>query len=50
MRQSAYRAGKMMLDFQDAARLADGKNSRLITSSLVSTKRTYPYLQMTGKK
>jgi len=37
-------AGKMILDFQDAARLSDDKNLRLIAGSLVPPERTYEYL------
>ena len=38
-------AGKMILDFQEAARLGDNKNLRLIANSLVPPERTYEYLQ-----
>lgn len=38
-------AGKMILDFQDAARLAEDKNLRLIEGSLVPPERTYEYLK-----
>ena len=37
-------AGKMILDFQNAARLSDDKNLRLIADSLVPPERTYEYL------
>lgn len=37
-------AGKMILDFQDAARLSNDKNLRLIAGSLVPPERTYEYL------
>jgi len=37
-------AGKMILDFQEAARLSDDKNLRLIAGSLVPAERTYEYL------
>lgn len=37
-------AGKMILDFQDAVRLSDNKNLRLIAGSLVPPERTYEYL------
>jgi len=37
-------AGKIILDFQDAARLGDDKNLRLIAGSLVPPERTYEYL------
>ena len=37
-------AGKMILDFQDSARLSDDKNLRLIAGSLVPPERTYEYL------
>jgi len=37
-------AGKMILDFQETARLADDKNLRLIAGSLVPPERTYEYL------
>ena len=37
-------AGKMILDFQDAIRLGDDKNLRLISSSLIPPERTYEYL------
>jgi hypothetical protein len=37
-------AGRMILDFQDATRLADDKNLRMIASSLVPAERTYEYL------
>ena len=43
-------AGKMILDFQDAARLADDKNLRMIAGSLVPAERTYAYLQKTGEE
>ena len=36
-------AGEMILDFQDAARLSDDKNLRLIAGSLVPPERTYEY-------
>jgi hypothetical protein len=36
-------AGKMILDFQDAARLSEDKNLRLIAGSLVPPERTYEY-------
>lgn len=38
-------AGKMILEFQDATRLSDDKNLRLIASSLVPAERTYEYLR-----
>jgi hypothetical protein len=38
------RAGKMILDFQEAARVADDRNLRMISSSLVPPERTYEYL------
>jgi hypothetical protein len=37
-------AGKMILDFQNATRLADDKNLRMIAGSLVPAERTYEYL------
>lgn len=37
-------AGKMILDFQDATRLSDDKNLRLIADSLIPPERTYEYL------
>ena len=37
-------AGKMILDFQDAVRLSDDKNLRLIAGSLAPPERTYEYL------
>ncbi len=43
-------AGKMILDFQDAARVANDKNLRLIAGSLVPAERTYEYLQKTGEE
>lgn len=43
-------AGKMILDFQDAARHADDRNLRLVAGSLVPAERTYEYLQKTGEK
>lgn len=39
-------AGKMILDFQETARLAEDKNLRLIAGSLVPPERTYEYLKM----
>jgi hypothetical protein len=42
-------AGRMILDFQDAARLSDDRNLRLIAGSLVPPERTYGYLQETGE-
>ena len=41
------RAGKMILDFQDKARVADDKNLRLIAGSLVPPERTFEYLKTT---
>ena len=38
-------AGKMVLDFQESARLAEDRNLRLISSSLVPAERTYGYLR-----
>jgi hypothetical protein len=43
-------AGKMILDFQDAARVANDKNLRLIAGSLVPAERTYKYLQKAGEE
>ncbi len=43
-------AGKMILDFQDAARVANDRNLRLIAGSLVPAERTYEYLQKTGEE
>ena len=37
-------AGRMILDFQDAARLGDDKNLHLIADSLVPPERTFEYL------
>ena len=37
-------AGKMILDFQESARLADDRNLQLISGSLVPPERTYEYL------
>jgi len=37
-------AGKMILEFQDAVRVSDEKNLRLIESSLVPPERTFEYL------
>jgi hypothetical protein len=37
-------AGKMILDFQEAARFTDNKNLGLISGSLVPPERTYEYL------
>ena len=37
-------AGKMILNFQEAARLSDDKNLRSISSSLIPPERTYEYL------
>ena len=37
-------AGKMILDFQEAVRLGDDKNLRLIAGSLVPPERTYEYM------
>jgi len=39
------RAGKMILDFQEAAGVADDRNLRLISGSLVPAERTYGYLR-----
>ena len=36
-------AGKMILDFQEAARIGDDENLRLISGSLVPPERTYEY-------
>lgn len=36
-------AGRMILDFQEAARIGDDKNLRLISGSLVPPERTYEY-------
>lgn len=36
-------AGKMILDFQEAARIGDNENLRLISGSLVPPERTYEY-------
>lgn len=38
-------AGKMILNFQDRARIADDKNLRLISSSLAPPERTHEYLK-----
>lgn len=38
-------AGKMILNFQDKARLTDDKNLRLIADSLIPPERTYEYLK-----
>jgi hypothetical protein len=38
-------SGKMILDFQDRARIADNKNLRLISGSLAPPERTYEYLR-----
>jgi len=40
--------GKMILEFQDAARRSDDKNLRSIAGSLVPAERTYAYLKKTG--
>jgi hypothetical protein len=37
--------GKMILDFQEAARVADDRNLRMISSSLVPAERTYAYFR-----
>ena len=37
-------AGKMILDFQEAARVADDSNLRTISGSLIPPERTYEYL------
>jgi hypothetical protein len=42
---SHTRAEKMILDFQQAARLSEDKNLRLIADSTVSPERAYEYLQ-----
>jgi hypothetical protein len=39
------RAGKMILDFQEAARVADDRNLRMISGSLIPPERTYKYLR-----
>jgi hypothetical protein len=39
------RAGKMILDFQESARVADDRNLRTISGSLVPAERTYGYLR-----
>jgi len=39
------RAGRMILDFQEAARFADDRNLRAISGSLVPAERTYDYLR-----
>ena len=41
-------AGKLILEFQDAARLTDDNNLRLIAGALVPAERTYGYLQTAG--
>ena len=38
-------AGKMILDFQETARLAEDKNLRMIAGSLAPPERTYEYLK-----
>ena len=38
-------AGKVILDFQEAARRDDDRNLRMIAGSLVPAERTYEYLQ-----
>jgi len=43
------RAGKMILDFQEAARVADDRNLRTISGSLVPAERTYEYLKYTDQ-
>jgi hypothetical protein len=44
------RAGRMILDFQEAARVADDRKLRMISDSLVPAERTYEYLQKTGEE
>jgi hypothetical protein len=39
------RAGRMILDFQEATRVADDKNLRTISGSLIPPERTYEYLR-----
>ena len=39
------RAGRMILDFQEAARVADDRNLRMISGSLIPPERTYEYLR-----
>jgi len=39
------RAGRMILDFQEAVRVADDRNLRMISGSLIPRERTYEYLR-----
>jgi hypothetical protein len=43
-------AGRMILDFQNAARLSDDKNLQLIAGSLVPAERTYENIKITAQR